>query len=67
MQQPTEGSIKNYNVSDFDLLNEGRKLWSKLKELITIKVTWVKGHFTGKQKSIEHKLNDAAHDLAYNF
>jgi hypothetical protein len=30
-------------------------------------VQWVKGHFKGKKKSIENRLNEAVHDLTYSF
>jgi hypothetical protein len=32
----------------------------------TVSLTWIKGHYQGK-KTIAHKLNDTAHELAYNF
>jgi hypothetical protein len=56
LQQVAYGGITKYTVPDFDLLNEGRQLLSKLKETLTISLSWVKGHFTGGNKSIEHKL-----------
>jgi hypothetical protein len=38
-----------------------------LKAILTINVSGGKGHFTGENKSIEHKLNDTAYDLTNNY
>ncbi len=64
--RPNYGSIKDYLVADYDLLNEGRSLYKQLKDFTDISLTWVKGHHSGK-KMIQHKLNEDAHHLAYNF
>jgi hypothetical protein len=61
------GGLKDHLVPDYDLLNEGRNLLAKLSNCCNIKLTWVKGHYQENKKTIEHKLNDTVHDLAYQY
>ncbi len=59
--------LKHYNISDFDLLHDSRSLLQQLRDSININICWVKGHYTGNNKSVEHHLNAAAHSLANDF
>jgi hypothetical protein len=59
--------LKGHLVPDYDLLNEGRDLLLKLKKCCQVTVAWVKGHFKGNNKSIGHRLNDIAHELASSY
>ena len=50
---------------DYDLLGAARKLWRELP--IKVTGTWVKGHFKGNDREIQHDLNDLADKLAEQF
>jgi phosphoribosyl-AMP cyclohydrolase len=67
LQHTSYGSIKDYLVADYDLLHEGRTLLHRLKSTTNVVLSWVKGHYSGEKKSIQHILNDEAHNLANEF
>ncbi len=67
LQKKSYGSLKDYLVANFDLLNDRRILLEKLKTNISVTLHWVKGHSTGNKKSRPQILNDIAHSLAYEF
>ncbi len=66
LHRPNYGSIKDYLVPDYDLMNEGHSLYKQLKGLTNANLSWVKGHHNGG-KLVQHPFNDRAHSLAYNF
>jgi hypothetical protein len=47
--RPNYGSIKDFLVANYDLLNEGHSLYKQLKDLTDISLTWVKGHHSGEK------------------
>jgi hypothetical protein len=67
LQRKSYGGLNEYSVANFDLLNEGRILFNKLKTMTSVTLSWVKGHYSGTEKSKPHILNDMAHDLANDF
>jgi hypothetical protein len=58
--------LTHHLAPDYDLLNEGRTLLNQLQTSCKVTLKWIKGHFKGK-KSIAHKLNEIAHNLAYSY
>lgn len=64
LKRKSYGSLNDYLVANFDLLNEDRLLLDKLKTNISVTLHWVKGHSTGNKKSWPHILNNIAHNLA---
>lgn len=67
LQWKSYGGLNEYLVANFDLLNEGRILFNKLKTMTLVTLYWVKGHYSGKEKSKPRILNDMAHNLANDF
>ncbi len=67
IQRTTYGHLHDYLIANYDLLNKGRILLSKLKNVILVTVTWVKGHYNGKEKSTPRVRNDIAHNLANDY
>jgi hypothetical protein len=67
LQRKSYGGLNEYLVANFDLLNEGRHLFNKLKTMTSVTLSWVKGHYSGTEKSKPHILNDMVHDLANEF
>jgi hypothetical protein len=56
--------FKRYLLDDYDLICETQLSIQKLREKISFQLLWVKGHFTGRKKEIQHDLNEEAHNLA---
>jgi hypothetical protein len=52
------------SFDDYDLLDKIRNTIQDLKSSISFNLVWVKGHFMGKNREIQHDLNDEAHRLA---
>ncbi len=54
--------ITPFLTTDFDLLHQIQQ------QILTISIKnlgqWVKGHYTGKNRQVQHDLNDRADDLA---
>lgn len=45
----TYSGLKDFLAPDYDLLNEGRSLYKQLKEVITVTLSWVRGHHKGEK------------------
>jgi hypothetical protein len=56
--------FKRFLTDDYDLLCEIRTTVQQIQQLVSFKLLWVKGHFTGKQREFQHDLNAEAHTLA---
>jgi hypothetical protein len=59
--------FKRFLADDFDLHQESRVLLSQIRNLNTVGLAWFKGHYTGKERRLEHDLNQEAHHLATSF
>lgn len=66
LQNTLYGSIKDFLFPDYDLLNEGCLLLKQLKDVTSVSLSRVKGHYN-REKSINHKLNEESHSLMYNY
>jgi hypothetical protein len=64
--RPTNNPYKSLKA-DIDLLTCGRDLLLQLPIEVTLTHEWVKGHFTGKRRLLQHNLNDIADCLAREF
>jgi len=51
-------------VDDYDVILETREAIKKLSKLTNFSLLWVKSHYSGKDKAIQHCLNDDAHKMA---
>ncbi len=67
LQKQSYGSLKDFLVAAFDLLNEGRILLKCLKDTTQVTISWVKGHNNGDVKSMPHLLDKEVHNLANKF
>jgi hypothetical protein len=56
--------FKRFLMDDYDLLNEIRTTIHALRQLATVNLLWVKGHYSGKNREPQHDLNEEAHSLA---
>lgn len=56
--------LKRFLEDDYDLLAEIRTILQRLCTCIYFSSTWVKGHYKGSNREIQHDLNEAAHSLA---
>jgi hypothetical protein len=59
--------FKRFLADAFDLHQESRVLLSQIRNLNTVGLAWVKGYYTGKERRLEHDLNQEAHHLATSF
>jgi len=59
--------FKRLLVDDYDLLNEARHLLASLQRSISVTIQWVKGHYKGSKREIQHILNEEAHHLAHAY
>jgi hypothetical protein len=50
--------------ADFDLIICARGLLAQLTPSISVKHEWVKGHYTGSQRTLKHDLNEIADTMA---
>jgi len=62
---PIPSGITPYLTADHDLIELAHHLIQLIP--LTIATEWVKGHFTGKNRRLEHNLNDRADGLAGDF
>ncbi len=53
--------------ADIDLLACGRDLLLQLPLEVSLKHKWVKGHFTGDRRLLQHNLNEIADRLAREY
>jgi hypothetical protein len=69
MFTPTRPTNNPYKLlkADIDLLTCGRDLLLQLPIDVSLTHEWVKGHFTGKRRLLQHNLNDIADCLAREF
>jgi len=51
-------------VDEYDLITEVHQNIHDLSSYVSFQLVWVKSHYTGKDRGIQHDLNDSAHDLA---
>ncbi len=54
-------------ASDFDLLSCAKDILLHLPVNITVTKEWVKGHYTGPNRTLQHDLNDLADKLAVDY
>jgi hypothetical protein len=59
--------FKRFLSDDYDIQQEARTLLSTLNKSITVNLLKVKGHYKGKNKLIQHDLNDKAQKLANSY
>jgi hypothetical protein len=55
-------SITPYLTADYDLIHLAQNLLHMLP--ITVIESWVKGHYVGKNRELQHDMNDTADNLA---
>jgi hypothetical protein len=56
--------FRRFLMDHYDIISETCHAMQELRGLITLQLLWVKGHYPGKNREIQHDLNDAAHRLA---
>jgi hypothetical protein len=56
--------FKRFLIDDYDLLSEIRTTTQALRQLVTVNLLWVKGHYSRKNREPQHDLNAEAHSLA---
>lgn len=56
--------FKRYIEDEYDVLTGTWEVIRHLEAITSFSLVWVKGHYSRKDRSIQHDLNDAAHQLA---
>lgn len=59
--------FKRFLDDDYDLFNEARILLAKLQKCISISLIWIRGHYSGQKRELQHDLNVEAHHQATAF
>jgi hypothetical protein len=55
--------FKRFLVDDYDIIFETRSLLVDLQQRVTFHLLWVRGHYSGNKRELEHDLNEEAHCL----
>jgi hypothetical protein len=56
--------FNRFLVDDYDLIIEIHQNIEDLSSHVSFHLVWVKSHYTGKDRGMQHNSNDAVHDLA---
>jgi hypothetical protein len=56
--------FKRYLVDDYDLLAEICHNIQELSKMVSFQLVWIKSHYKGHDRDIQHDLNEEAHKLA---
>jgi hypothetical protein len=59
--------FKRFLTNDYDLQNESRILLCNLNKALKVHLNWVKSHYRGEDKQVQHILNEDAHRMATSF
>jgi ribonuclease HI len=59
--------FKRFLIDNYDLIGEAITLLQNLRQTNTINLLWVKGHYTGKQRELQHDLNARVHKIVTKF
>lgn len=56
--------FRRFLVDDYDIIQEIKQILQELQSMVSFQLLWVKGHYSGTNREIQHNLNEEAHSLA---